>query len=195
MKVAAFNGSPKRDGNTARLLGYALEALEGAGHQTELVQVGGRPLRGCLACGKCFERQDRRCANDRDEMNGFIAKMIAADGILLGSPTYFADVTSEMKALIDRAGYVTRANGNLLGRKAGAAVVAMRRAGGIHAFDTINHFFLIGEMVVVGSSYWNLGVGLAAGDVDGDNEGIETMRTLGRNMAWVLSRLGAGGRD
>lgn len=189
MKVAAFNGSPKRDGNTARLLGYALEELEAAGIETELVHVGGRPLRGCLACQKCFERKDRRCANDTDAMNGFIETMIGADGVLLGSPTYFSDVTSEMKALIDRAGYVTRANGNLLRRKVGAGVVVNRRAGGIHAFDTLNHFFLIAEMVVVGSSYWNIGVGLAPGDVDQDAEGVETMRTLGRNMAWALERL------
>ena len=189
MKVAAFNGSPKRDGNTARMLGYALAELEAAGVETELVQVGGLPLRGCLACGKCFERQDRRCVNDNDAMNGLIETMIGVDGILLGSPTYFADVTSETKALIDRAGYVTRANGGLLRRKVGAGVVVNRRAGAIHAFDSLNHFFLIAEMVVVGSSYWNIGVGLAPGDVDADAEGVETMRTLGRNMAWALERL------
>ena len=189
MKVAAFNGSPKRDGNTARMLGYALAELEAAGIETELVQVGGRPLRGCIACGKCFERQDRRCTNDADAMNGFIETMIGADGILLGSPTYFSDVTSEMKALIDRAGYVTRANGNLLRRKVGAGVAVHRRAGAMHVFDTLNHFFLIAEMVVVGSSYWNIGVGRSPGDVDQDTEGVETMRTLGRNMAWAVERL------
>jgi len=194
MKVVAFNGSPKKDGNTARLLRYALEELEGAGHETELVQVGGRPLRGCLACGKCFERLDRRCVNDTDAMNELIAKLIEADAVLLGSPTYFADVTSETKALIDRAGYVTRANGNLLARKPCAAVVVNRRAGAMHAFDTINHFFLIGEMIVVGSSYWNIGVGLGPGDIDSDEEGVETVRTLGRNMAWLLERLGTGER-
>ncbi|NLX49440.1 MAG: flavodoxin family protein [Methanospirillum sp.] len=193
MKVAAFNGSPNRDGNTARLLRYALLELEAAGIETELVHVGGQPLRGCLACRKCFERQDRRCSNDTDGMNGLIETMVGSDGILLGSPTYFSDVTSEMKALLDRAGFVARANGNLLRRKVGAAVVANRRAGGIHAFDTINHFFLIGEMVVVGSSYWNIGVGLAPGDVDRDAEGIETMRTLGRNMAWILGQIEENG--
>ncbi len=194
MKVVAFNGSPKRDGNTARLLRYALKELEAAGHETELVQVGGLPLRGCLACGKCFERKDGRCVNETDGMNGLIEKMVGADAILLGSPTYFADVSSEMKALIDRAGYVTRANGNLLARKPGAAVVVNRRAGAVHAFDTINHFFLIGEMIVVGSSYWNVGVGLGPGDVETDEEGIATMLTLGRNMAWLLERLEGGGR-
>ncbi|KAF5058923.1 2-amino-4-deoxychorismate dehydrogenase [anaerobic digester metagenome] len=195
MKVVAFNGSPKSDGNTARLLRYALQELEAAGYETELVQVGGLPLRGCLACGRCFEHRDGRCVNEMDEMNDLIAKMIEADAILLGSPTYFADVSSEMKALIDRAGYVTRANGNLLARKPAAAVTVNRRAGAVHAFDTINHFFLIGEMIVVGSSYWNIGVGLGPGDVDSDEEGIATMQTLGRNMAWLLERLEKGGRD
>lgn len=195
MKVVAFNGSPKRDGNTARLLRHALTELEAAGHETEFIQVGGLPLRGCLACGRCFERRDCRCVNDSDGMNELISKMIEADAILIGSPTYFADVSSETKALIDRAGYVTRANGNLLARKPAAAVVVNRRAGAIHAFDTINHFFLIGEMIVVGSSYWNVGIGLAPGDVDSDAEGIATMQTLGRNMAWVLDRLGDRGGD
>jgi multimeric flavodoxin WrbA len=194
MKVVAFNGSPKRDGNTVRLLRYALEELEAAGIETELVQVGGRPLRGCIACKKCFERKDGRCANDTDEMNGFIRIMVEADGILLGSPTFFSDVTSEMKALIDRAGYVTRANGNLLRRKVGAGVAVHRRAGAMHVIDTLNHFFLIGEMIVVGSSYWNIGVGLAPGDVDADAEGVETMQILGRNMAWALERLAGPGR-
>lgn len=195
MKVAAFNGSPKRDGNTARLLGYALEELEAAGIETELVQVGGRPLRGCLACERCFERVNGRCANETDEMNGFIETMIGADGVLLGSPTYYADVTSEMKALIDRAGFVAGANGGLFRRKVGAGVVVNRRAGGIHAFDTINHLFLISEMIVVGSSYWNVGVGLAPGDVERDAEGVGIMRTLGRNMAWALERLAGPGRS
>ena len=194
MKVAAFNGSPKRDGNTARLLGYALEELEAAGCETELVHVGGWPLRGCAACGRCFERRDGRCANETDEMNGFIESMVGADGILIGSPTYYADVTSETKALIDRAAYVALANGGLFRRKVGAAVVVNRRAGGIHAFDTINHLFLYSEMVVVGSSYWNIGVGLAPGDVDADVEGVGIMRTLGRNMAWALERLAVPGK-
>ncbi|MEN6342037.1 MAG: flavodoxin family protein [Methanospirillum sp.] len=195
MKVAAFNGSPKRDGNTARMLRYALEELEAAGVETELVQVGGRPLRGCLACMKCFERQDRRCVNDTDALNGFIEIMDSADGILIGSPTYYADITSETKALIDRAGFVAGANGGMLRRKVGAAVVVNRRAGAIHAFDSINHLFLISEMIVIGSSYWNVGIGLSPGDVDTDEEGVRTMRTLGRNMASALERLAGPVRD
>jgi multimeric flavodoxin WrbA len=189
MKVVAFNGSPRADGNTAILLGYVLRELEKEGIETELVQVGGTDIRGCRACYRCAARKDRRCAEHDDAANGFIEKMIEADGILLGSPTYFTDVSAEMKALIDRAGLVTRFNGDLLQRKAGAAVVAVRRAGAIHAFDTMNHFFLIGQMIVPGSTYWNLGIGRERGEVERDAEGIRTMQALGQNMAWLLKRL------
>jgi multimeric flavodoxin WrbA len=189
MRVVAFNGSPRRDGNTAALLRIALEELEAAGHRTELVQLGGLHLRGCRACYGCVAREDGRCAVQDDELNGLVEKLLDADAVLIGTPTYFADVSTEVKAFIDRAGLVTRVNGNLLRRKLGAAVVAVRRGGSIHAFDTINHFFLISEMIVVGSSYWNLGIGREKGDVLGDEEGVETMRTLGRNMAWALAKL------
>ncbi|MBM4373265.1 MAG: flavodoxin family protein, partial [Deltaproteobacteria bacterium] len=129
------------------------------------------------------------CGLDDDLANRCIEAMRAADGILIGSPTYFADVTPETKALMDRAGLVARVNGDLWARKVGAGVVAVRRGGAIHAFDTINHFFLIGQMIVPGSSYWNLSIGLKPGDVDGDEEGVKTMEDLGRNMAWLLRRL------
>jgi multimeric flavodoxin WrbA len=147
-------------------------------------------IRGCTACGVCREKADGACHGRRDDGNSVIDAMLQADALILGSPTYFADVTAEMKALIDRAGYVSRGNGNLLARKPGAAVIAVRRGGAIHAFDTINHFFLIGEMLVVGSSYWNLGVGGPKGAVADDDEGLATMRRLGENMAWLLERLG-----
>ncbi|MBI4877918.1 MAG: flavodoxin family protein [Acidobacteria bacterium] len=192
MKVVAFNGSPRPDGNTSILIGHVFSELRKEGIETELVQLGGLALRGCSACLECAVHKDGRCTLPDDGMNGFIQKMLAADGILIGSPTYFTDVTAETKALIDRAGYVTRQNGNLLRRKVGAAVVAVRRAGAIHAFDTLNHFFLINEMFVPGSSYWNIGLGRARGDVERDTEGIETMHTLGRNMAWLLQRVVAG---
>jgi multimeric flavodoxin WrbA len=189
MRVVAFNGSPRRDGNTAAMLKMALAELEAAGVHTELVQLGGLHLRGCKACYGCVARQDARCAVGDDELNGLIEKLLDADGIIIGSPTYFADVSTEVKALIDRAGLVTRVNGNLLKRKLGAAVVAVRRGGSIHAFDTINHLFLISEMIVVGSSYWNLGIGREKGEVVDDEEGVATMRALGQNMAWLLEKL------
>jgi multimeric flavodoxin WrbA len=186
MQVVAFNGSPRKGGNTERLLRYVTDVLETEGIATEIIQIGGKSLHSCTACGKCYERLDGKCSIDTDIVNHCIARMAEADGMLIGSPTYFADVTSETKALIDRAGYVGMANGGLYARKVGAAVVAVRRAGGIHAYDTINHFFGISNMFTVGSSYWNLGVGLEPGDVDRDREGIRTMRNLGANMAWLL---------
>lgn len=189
MKVVAFNGSPRKDGNTSILVKHVLKKLKEHGIECELVNITGKPIRGCTACMKCKENLNKKCVYDDDIINECIAKMIEADGIIIASPTYFANMTAETKALIDRAGYVTRANGNLLKRKVGVAVVAVRRAASLNVFNTINDFFLIGEMIVVGSSYWNLGVGREIGDVESDKEGIETMETLGENMAWLLKKL------
>ncbi|MGC9970248.1 MAG: flavodoxin family protein [Bryobacteraceae bacterium] len=188
MKVIAFNGSARKDGNTAILLRYVLAELEKEGIETELIQLSGAKIHGCLACYTCSSRKDGRCGQKNDMGNEFIGKMAAADGILLGSPTYVADISPEIKALIDRACMVARANGFLLRRKIGAAVVAVRRAGAIHAFDALNHFFLISEMIVPGSSYWNIGIGREKGEVENDAEGIATMKVLGRNMAWLLKK-------
>jgi multimeric flavodoxin WrbA len=189
MKVVAFNGSARRGGNTAILLRHVLGELAKEGIETELVEMSGASIHGCLACRKCSTRKDGRCSQSGDMGNIYIEKMAAADGILLGSPTYVADISPEIKALIDRACLVARANGGMFRRKAGAAVVAVRRAGAIHAFDALNHFFLISEMIVPGSSYWNIAIGREPGDVEKDEEGIETMRVLGRNMAWLLKKL------
>jgi multimeric flavodoxin WrbA len=189
MKVVAFNGSARKDGNTAILVNAVFAELKSEGIKTELVQLAGKKMHGCTACGKCWETKDERCVITTDFANDCIEKMIQADGIILASPTYFADVSAEMKALIDRAGFVALANDAMLRRKVGAAVVAVRRGGAIHAFDTINHFFFINQMVVPGSSYWNVGIGLHPGDVEKDDEGLATMKTLGANMAWVLKRL------
>jgi multimeric flavodoxin WrbA len=189
MKVVAFNGSPRKDGNTALLLRRVLLELERADVATELVHLAGEELHGCTGCRRCGKNQDQRCARDDDAVNGYLEKMLAADGILLGSPTFFSDVSTEMKALIDRCGFVAKQNGDMLRRKVGAAVVAVRRAGSTHAFDTMNHFFTINQMIVPGSSYWNVGVGLEKGDVEKDEEGMRTMRVLGENMAWLLEKL------
>jgi multimeric flavodoxin WrbA len=191
MKVVAFNGSARKDGNTSMLLGYVMKELQAEGIATELTDLSGKKIHGCIACRTCAVRKDGRCGQTDDDGNALIDMMIAADGVLLGSPTYVADVSPEIKALIDRATMVTRANGGLLRRKIGAAVVAVRRAGGMHAFDTLNHFFQINEMIIPGSSYWNIGIGRDKGDVEKDTEGVETMKTLGRNMAWLLKRTGA----
>lgn len=189
MKVVAFNGSPRKEGNTATLIKYVFEELEKEGIETELVHIGGKKTIGCTACMKCYKNKDRRCVFNDDLVNECIVKMIDADGIILASPTYFTDITTEMKALIDRAGFVSKANGDLFRRKVGAAVVAVRRAGSLHAFTTMNNFFTISQMIIPGSTYWNIGVGGAPGDVQKDEEGIRTMQTLGQNMAWLMKKL------
>lgn len=189
MKVVAFNGSSRKNGNTAILLNTVLDELSKEGIGTELVQLAGKSLQGCIACYKCSENKDRKCAVTTDKLNEYLAKMIEADGILLGSPVYFADATAAIKALIERCGMVSVANGGLFIRKVGAAVAAVRRAGAIRTFDTLNHLFLHGQMIAVGSSYWNVGIGRDPGQVKDDAEGIQTMQNLGKNMAWLLKKV------
>jgi len=189
MKVVAFNGSARKDGNTAILIRRVLNVLESEGIETELIQLSGEQIHGCTACGVCFKIKNKQCKIVNDNVNLYIEKMVEADGIILGSPTYFSMMSSEMKALIDRSGFVGKANSNLFKRKVGAAVVAVRRAGAIPTFDAINHFFLISEMIIPGSSYWNIGIGLNKGDVEKDEEAMQTMDDLGRNMAWLLKKL------
>jgi multimeric flavodoxin WrbA len=189
MKVIAFNGSGRKDGNTALLLNTVLNELSKEGIETELIQLAGKAPQGCIACYKCFENKDQKCAVTTDNLNKYLAKMIKADGILLGSPVYFTDVTAGIKAVIERCGMVSIANGGLFKRKVGAAVVAVRRAGAVRTFDTLNHLFLHGQMIIAGSTYWNVGIGRDPGQVKEDGEGIQTMQTLGKNMAWLLKKI------
>lgn len=191
MKVIAFNGSVHKDGNTAMLINYVFEELHKEGIHTEIYHLAGRKLHGCRACYQCFVNLNRQCAVQDDIANECIAKMADADGIILGSPVYVSDVSPEMKALIDRACMVGKANNGLFRHKVGAAVVAVRRAGSVRTFDTLNHLFLLTEMIIPGSSYWNMAIGLDKGDVARDEEGVRTMRDLGRNMAWLLKKLHA----
>jgi multimeric flavodoxin WrbA len=188
MKVVAFNGSPRKDGNTAIMIRHVFAELEKEGIETELVQLADKPIHGCIACEKCGENKDQRCAVKNDAANEYIEKMLGADGIILGSPVYFQDVTAEMIALIDRTGYVSRANGRMFRKKVGACVVAVRRSGAIRSLDTMGHFFLSGEMVMVGRA---MGVGRAKGEVEKDAEGIQLATSLGQRMAWVLKKLHA----
>jgi multimeric flavodoxin WrbA len=185
MKAIAINGSPRKGGNTEILLKQVLAPLIEAGWETELVQLGGKPVNGCHACYGCFKTKNALCSQKDEFFNESLAKMAAAEAILLGSPTYFTDVSAEMKALIDRAGMVAVANGGLLRGKIGAAVVAARRGGGTHAFDTMNHLFLMSGMIVPGSTYWNLGFGLDKGEVSKDEEAARNMRDLGQTIAWL----------
>ena len=189
MKVVAFNGSPRRKGNTSMLINVVLGELKKEGIATELVQIGGTPIHGCRACFKCMTNQDQRCSQNDDALNKHLKMMLEADGFILGSPTYHGDITPELKALIDRAGLVSKVNGTLFKRKVGAAVVAVRRAGSVHAISSIYHMMLMNEMIIPGSSYWNMGIGYSNGDVEKDEEGIATMKTLGQNMAWLLKKL------
>lgn len=185
MKAVAINGSPRKGGNTETLLREVLRPLEAAGWETSYIQVGGAKIKGCMACFKCFERRDRQCAVKNDVFNDCMAEMLAADAIILGSPTYFTDVSAELKALIDRSGLVAIANGTAFAGKIGAAVVAVRRGGGTHVYDTINHMYLMSGMIVPGSSYWNLGFGLNPGEAAGDAEGMRNMNHLGQTIDWL----------
>nr|WP_092072384.1 flavodoxin family protein [Dendrosporobacter quercicolus]NSL48560.1 flavodoxin family protein [Dendrosporobacter quercicolus DSM 1736]SDM41114.1 Multimeric flavodoxin WrbA [Dendrosporobacter quercicolus] len=189
MKIVAFNGSPRSNGNTAQSIQIVLAELHKEGIETEVIQLGGRKVFGCLACNRCWETQNNRCIRQDDEINSFIAKIQEADGVIIGSPTYFSNVSTEVKALIDRCGYVSKANGGTLLRgKVGAAVVSVRRAGATFTYSAINFFFGIAEMIIPGSSYWNMTLALEPGDVQQDEEGKETFRTLGRNMAKLLKQ-------
>lgn len=190
MKVTAFNCSPHKEGNTSHMLKTVLSVLEKNGIETELVQVGGIDMHSCHACGRCRKNMDGKCVMDDDPLNEFSKKMVESDGVIIGSPTYFADMTPEAKILIDRVGYSCKTkDGNPLRRKVGAAVVAVRRAGSINVFDSINHFFLINEMIIPGSTYWNMSLARVPGDYENDAEGVATMEKLGENMAWLLKKV------
>jgi multimeric flavodoxin WrbA len=186
MKVVAFNGSPRKDGNTSILIKHVFKELEKQSIGTELVQLSEKEIRGCIACYKCIENKDQRCAVKNDAANEYIEKILGAEGIILGSPVYFNDVTPEMKALIDRTGYVSRANGWMFKNKVGAAVAAVRRSGAVHTIDSMNHFFLGGEMILVGRA---IGMGRERGEVEKDEEGMRLVKTLGQRMAWLLKKI------
>jgi multimeric flavodoxin WrbA len=186
MKVIGFNGSPRKDGNTFDLLQLVLEEIGKQGIETELVQLSAKPIHGCRACYKCFDNQDQRCSVKDDAVNEYIEKMMACQGIILGSPSYFQGTTPEMKALIDRAGFVGVANDKMYNGKVGASVCSFRRTGGMHTIETMNHFFFSNEIIIVGRA---LCVARDRGEVTKDEEGIEQAKTLGRRIVWLLNRL------
>jgi multimeric flavodoxin WrbA len=187
MKVIAFNGSPRKTGNTHILIQTVFEELEKEGIETEEVNIAVKPYRGCMGCMKCFENGDGKCIIKTDDLNEQFNKMREADGILLGSPVYCANISAQMKGFIDRTSFLNFANGgNVLARKIGAGLTAVRRAGSLSALHSLNSFFTITQMIVVGSSYWNMGFGMEEGEVKQDAEGMQTMHNLGKNMAWLL---------
>lgn len=189
MKVLGINGSPRKGGNTELLIREVFKTLEKEGIKTELFQLGGKKVSGCIACMKCRKKEDSRCHQENVVINNCIEKMLEADAIIIGSPVYYADVSADIKALLEVAGYAISGGKKSLKHKIGAVVIAVRRGGAIHAFDTINHFFLVSEMIVPGSSYWNMGIGREKGDVLNDKEGLKTMKVLGENMGWLMKKL------
>ncbi len=188
MKVTAFNGSPRPAGNTAQAIGYVFEELKNEGIETELVNIGTKKLSGCIACFKCRENKDKKCVVKDDPMNEYIAKMDLSDGIIIGSPVYYGSMTTNTKALIERCGQVARANNDMLNRKIGSPIVAVRRAGSNFTYAAINFFFGINQMPIATSSYWNMTLAREQGEIQKDEEGINTFRNLGKNMAWLIKK-------
>jgi len=191
MKVVAFNGSPKKEGNTYHGIKMVAEELEKEGIEVKIIHVGNKAIRGCLACNGCVRNQDEKCVID-DEVNEWIQKMKEADGIILGSPVHYASVGGTMKSFLDRAFYVTSVNKSMLRHKVGTAVVAVRRTGGIPAFEQLNNFINYSEMLMPTSNYWNVIHGTTPGEVNGDEEGKQIMRVLGKNMAWLMKLVELG---
>ncbi len=188
MKVIAINGSARKEGNTALMIRTVLGELEKEGIATEYICLAGRMIEPCKACWACGGR--RNCVHHKDIFQEIFEKIKEADGILLGSPVYSANISSSMQAVLERAAVVCDMNPGLMKHKVGAAVAAVRRAGSLQAVDSMNHFFLNHEMFVCGSTYWNMGYGQLPGDVLKDEEGMANMRNLGQNMAFLLKAVG-----
>lgn len=192
MKVVAFNGSARKEGNTTGCLNTVFGELNKEGIETEMILVGKNKIRGCIACYTCRKELNERCVIDDDPVNEWIQKMKAADGILLGSPVYFSGASGTMKSFLDRAFFVSSGNGNLFRHKVGASVAAVRRTGGIPTVDTLNHYIAYSEMFMPGSNYWNVAHGAMPGEMEQDAEGKQIMEMLGRNMAWLMKVIEAG---
>lgn len=186
MRVVAFNGSPKKEGNTWHAISIVTAELEKEGIETEIIHLGNKPISGCIACNQCVKLKNERCALSDDDVNQWIQKMKLADGIILGTPVHFAAMGGMMKSFLDRAFYVASMNNGMLRHKVGAAVVAVRRSGGLPAFDQLNNYLLYSEMLLPTSNYWNVIHGARPGEVTQDLEGQQIMRVLGKNMAWLL---------
>ncbi len=191
MNVIAINGSPRKDGNTSVLIKTVFEELEAQGIETKEINVGSKLIRGCIACMKCWENQDGHCAQTKDPLNDWLDEMREADGIILGSPVYHAGLSGQLKVFIDRTAMVAIANQDMFQRKAGAAVAAVRRAGAVATTSFLNTYFTSAQMILVGSSYWNVGFGMDKKEVLKDGEGLQTMQNLGKNMAWLLNSIKA----
>lgn len=194
MKVIAFNGSPRREGNTFHALKMVGDVLVTEGVEFEIVHVGNKLISGCLSCGGCIRNRDEKCVIPNDQVNEWIQLMKEADGIIISSPVHYAAIGGTMKSFLDRAFYVAGVNGSMLRHKVGAAVVADRRSGGVSTFNQLNNFLNYSEMLMPTSNYWNVIFGRAPGEVEQDEEGKQIMRVLGKNMAWML-KLKEAGKD
>lgn len=189
MKVLGVSGSPRSGGNTDILINIALEQMAEAGFETDFLPLAGKDIKPCDACGGCAKSTKVECVLGDPDFEGIVERFMAADAVIVGSPVYFGSATPQTMALLDRVGYVSRRNGNFLRRKVGAAVAVGRRAGQNFTFAQLNYFFLLSEMIVPGSTYWNVGVALDKGDIKKDQEGLETIRNLTSNMAWLMKKL------
>ena len=186
MKVVAFNGSPNQEGNTSQSIKMVIDELKAEGIEVEIVHVGNKVIRGCIACGGCIRKQDEQCVLGGDNVNEWIQKMKEADGIILGSPVHFSSIGGTMKAFLDRAFFVTSVNNSMLRHKIGAAVVAVRRSGGVTTFNQLNNYLNYAEMLMPTSNYWSVIHGMSPGEVQQDEEGKQIMSVLGKNMAWLM---------
>lgn len=186
MKVVAFNGSPNKEGNTYHGIKIVVDELEKEGIETEIIHVGNKSIRGCIACNQCAKNKNEKCVLPGDEVNQWIEKMKEADGIILASPVHYSSMGATMKSFLDRAFYVTSVNGGMLRHKVGASVVAVRRSGGVTTFDQLNNYINYSEMLMPTSNYWNVIHGTKPGEVLQDEEGVQIMRVLGKNMSWLM---------
>ncbi|MDM8534525.1 flavodoxin family protein [Clostridiaceae bacterium HSG29] len=191
MKVVAFNGSPNKEGNTYHAIKIVTDELEKSGIETEIIQVGNKNLRGCMACNQCIKNKNEKCIYD-DGVNEMIQKMKEADGIILGSCVHFSGITGSMKSFLDRAFYVIGFNGNFLRHKVGTSLVAVRRTGGMPALEQLDNYIKYAEMISPSSTYWNVIHGAKPGEVLEDKEGVQTLNTLGKNMAYTLELIENG---
>ena len=186
MKVLMLNGSPKENGNTYNALLEIGKQLEKEGIDYEIFQIGGKPVRDCIGCGQCSEQG---CVFTDDDVNEFVCKAKEADGFVFGTPVYYAHPSGRILSFLDRAFY---SGSRYFAHKPGASVVVARRGGTSASFDVLNKYFGISQMPVAGSTYWNIAHGRVPGEVTQDEEGMQTMRNLARNMAWMIKCFDAG---
>jgi multimeric flavodoxin WrbA len=181
MKVIAINGSPKPKGNTYLALKTVCEQLENQNIETEIISIGNMEIKGCISCGRC---QDGYCYHSDEKLREIVDKIYSADGLLLGTPVYYSGISGTMKSFLDRLFFASNGQMRL---KVGAGVAVCRRSGGVATFEQLNNYFLISEMMVAPSYYWNVIHGGAPGEIYEDAEGICGLKNLGNNMAWMLN--------